>query len=57
MQNWQLINSGMNQSTHRLNVIGGWLVKYEYLDEQGSVCSMAFVADPDHEWKIERCIR
>lgn len=49
---WQEIEKNNYNLTHRLEVIGGWLVKHtEYSDIEGrtGMC-MVFVADPEHEW-------
>lgn len=36
---------------YRMAVFGGWLVKEEEYDTQPI---MAFVPDPNHEWKIDK---
>ena len=39
----------------RVNVIGGWLVQTVLHDHHGGVeMTSDFVADPHHEWKVER---
>lgn len=38
--------------TYRAKVIGGWLIKSEYLDKDNSAVSLVFVSDPNHTWTL-----
>jgi hypothetical protein len=40
-------------STHRSKVIGGWLVRTMFNDEDGNSVALQFISDPEHKWEIE----
>ena len=53
---WELISGSENtqQHTYRSKVIGGWALKTVILDEDfGSACSVTFIPDQNHEWKVD----
>ena len=43
------------QSTMRLKVIGGWIVRSFHVvgDQESSCVGMVFVPDQNHEWEIK----
>ncbi len=52
---WDLVPSNglRTMNTMRAKVLGGWLVTTQYQGGgRDSVGGMAFVPDPNHEWKI-----
>ena len=50
---WEAIKSkgeGRPQNTHRARVHGGWLVETQ--NHFGQSGGLAFVPDPEHEWRL-----
>lgn len=54
MINWQLIyiDQYETQSTYRMKVKGGWLVRHEHHDKK-IPSSMVFLPDDLHSWELD----
>jgi len=56
---WERIDGDKNNSTARLKVVGGWLVRNTMVytsdhHQTGALASsMSFVPDPDYRWDVE----
>lgn len=45
----------INETTERLQVHGGWLVRSKDMTNRGSMAmAQSFVSDADHEWELPK---
>lgn len=51
---WELVAMVTQwNSTHRLQVPGGWLVRHTILGCKSDTVAMVFVADEHYEWELQ----
>lgn len=52
---WEIMDGSRDSQhrTFRAKVIGGWIVRSCFIDEDFGTCeSSVFVSDPKHEWRV-----